>query len=272
MILFFGNNKKSATLPVVITSNFMRRISNISIALICTILLSISCKTTYQPQSVKYIDYRLNPGSKQSDAVVKLLQPYADSVNKSMLGVIAVAAIDLEKKQPEGTLGNVRVDAMLTKAKQAYKIPVDAAFINYGGIRLPVIPRGNITRGKIFELAPFDNDIVIQKLSGKVLQVFLNHISGKGGWPAAGITWQIKDKAAVNVLINGQPLNETEDYTIAMVDYVANGGDDCAMLRPIPQKSIGYVLRDALIEYFSDINKQGKQVSSKIENRVSNAE
>ena len=272
MILFFGDNKKSATLPSVISSNFMRRISNISIVLFCTLLFSISCKTVYQPQSVQYVDYRLTQSSKQNDAVVKLLQPYADSVNKSMLGVVAVAGIDLEKKQPEGTLGNIMVDAMLAKAKQAYKIPVDAAFINYGGIRLPVIPKGNITRGKIFELAPFDNDIVIQKLSGKVLQVFLNHISNKGGWPAAGITWQIKGKAAVNVLINGQPLKETEDYTVAMVDYVANGGDDCAMLRPIPQKSIGYVLRDALIEYFSDLNKEGKKISSKIENRVSNAE
>lgn len=250
----------------------MRRISNISIIFFCTIILSISCKTAYQPQSVKYLDYRLDQSSKQNDGVIKLLQPYADSVNKSMLGVIAVAEIDLEKKQPEGTLGNVMVDAMLAKAKQAYKITVDAAFINYGGIRLPVIPKGNITRGKIFELAPFDNDIVIQKINGKVLLAFLNHISGKGGWPASGITWQIKDKAAVNVLINGQPLNETEDYTIAMVDYVANGGDDCIMLRPIPQKSIGYVLRDALIEYFTDLNKQGKKVSSKIEKRVSNAE
>lgn len=250
----------------------MRRISSNFSALFSVIIFLVSCKTVYQPQSVTYVDYRLNQNNKQNNNVTALLQPYADSVNKSMLGIIAVAEIDLEKKQPEGTLGNVMVDAMLAKAKQAYKIPVDAAFINYGGIRLPVIPQGNITRGKVFELAPFDNDIVIQKLSGKVLQVFLNHISEKGGWPAAGITWQIKDKAAVNILVNGQPLNETEDYTVAMVDYVANGGDDCVMLRPIPQKSIGYVLRDALIEYFSELHTQGKKISSKIEKRVSNAE
>ena len=250
----------------------MRGTSRFFLPFFISVFFLVSCKTVYQPQAVQYIDYRLTQQSKQDSGLNKLLQPYADSVNKSMLGIIAVAEIDLEKKQPEGTLGNVMVDAMLAKAKQAYKIPVDAAFINYGGIRLPVIPQGNITRGKVFELAPFDNDIVIQKLSGKVLQVFLNHISEKGGWPAAGITWQIKDKAAINILINGQPLNETEDYTVAMVDYVANGGDDCVMLRPIPQKSIGYVLRDALIEYFSELNTQGKKISSKIEKRVSNAE
>jgi 2',3'-cyclic-nucleotide 2'-phosphodiesterase (5'-nucleotidase family) len=193
-------------------------------------------------------------------------------VYKSMNAVIAVAAKELEKKQPEGTLGNVMVDAMLAKAKQANKMPVDAAFINYGGIRLTSVAAGNITRGKVFELTPFDNDIVLQKLSGKILQQFLNHISAKGGWPVAGITWQIKNKTAVNILINGLPIDETLIYTIAMVDYVANGGDDCAMLRPIPQVSIGYVLRDALIAYFMELNTQGKKITATIENRVTNAE
>ena len=63
-----------------------------------------------------------------------------------------------------------------------------------GGIRLNAVPAGDITRGKIFEMSPFDNIIVLQKLNGKLLQEFLNHISGRGGWPAAGIQWQIKNK------------------------------------------------------------------------------
>jgi 2',3'-cyclic-nucleotide 2'-phosphodiesterase (5'-nucleotidase family) len=257
----------------------MRRPSHLFLPLFFTAFFLVSCKTVYQPQAVQYIDYRLTQQSKQDSNLNKLLQPYADSVNKSMNTVIAVAATELEKKQPEGTLGNIMADAMMVKAKQGYKMPVDGAFINFGGIRLTSVAAGNITRGKIFELAPFDNDIVIQKLSGKVLQEFLNHISAKGGWPVAGISWQIKNlpagqagKAAINISINGQPINDTTVYAIAMVDYVANGGDDCIMLRPIPQKSTGYVLRDALIEYFIEINKEGKKISSQIENRVTNAE
>lgn len=250
----------------------MKRFSIIFLSVFCSIVFFLSCKTIYQPQSVTYAAYRLNETNRQDSNLIKLLQPYADSVNKSMNTIIAVAETELEKKQPEGTLGNIMVDAMLAKAKQVYQLPVQAAFINYGGIRLTSVPAGNITRGKVFELAPFDNDIVIQKLNGKVLQEFLNHVSGKGGWPAAGITWQIKNKMAVNILINGQPFNETAEYNIAMVDYVANGGDDCAMLRAVPQKSAGLVLRDALIAYFIDQNREGKKISAKIENRVSNAE
>ena len=250
----------------------MRKVSICFLATFFAILLSISCKTIYQPQSVKYEDYRLNQTSMQDSSLIQLLQPYADSVNKSMNAVVAVAETELEKKQPEGTLGNILADAILAKAKQSYKIPVDASFINYGGIRLPSIAAGNITRGKIFELAPFDNVIVLQKVNGKILQEFLNHVSNRGGWPAAGVTWQIKNKAAINVLINGLPIEEPKIYTIALVDYVANGGDDCNMLRPVPQMNNGYLFRDAVIEYFTDINKDGKKLSSKIEKRVSYAE
>ncbi|MBL0145080.1 MAG: 5'-nucleotidase C-terminal domain-containing protein [Chitinophagaceae bacterium] len=50
--------------------------------------------------------------------------------------------------------------------------------MNYGGIRLPAIPAGNITRGKIFELAPFDNIIVLQKISGKTFQAFFKSYFG----------------------------------------------------------------------------------------------
>lgn len=245
-----------------------KRIFTIFFAFVCL----ISCKTSYQPQSVKYEDYKVNQSYRQDSALAQLLHPYADSVNKSMKAIVAVAAINLEKKQPEGTLGNILADAMLSRAKQLYKAPVDAAFVNYGGIRLAAIPAGNITTGKIFELAPFDNIIVLQKITGKVLQQFLNHISARGGWPVSGISWQIKNKLAVKVSVNGSVLDESGVYTIALLDYVANGGDDCAMLKRLPQINNGYLFRDAVIAYFSGLHQSGEQIFSKIENRVSNAE
>jgi hypothetical protein len=57
-----------------------------------------------------------------------------------------------------------------------------------------------------------------------------------------------------------------------MIDYVANGGDDCNMLRPIAQQNKGYILRDAIIEYLAAHTKQGKAITAQIENRVTNAE
>ena len=189
-----------------------------------------------------------------------------------MNGVLAVAGITLEKKQPEGTLNNVLADAMLVMAKEKYQTVIDASMINFGGIRLPSIPAGDITLGKIYEVAPFDNIIVLLKLKGTVLQQLMDHVAGKGGWPCAGMSWQIRNKKAVNINVGGSALDENKEYTIALLDYIANGGDECEMLKNIPQQNNGYLFRDAVIDYFTRLNKEGKQITASIEKRVTNAE
>ncbi len=254
----------------------MRKITAIFLYLFCFINFITSCKTYYQPQSVVYNDYRILSKSKQDSTLIKLLKPYSDSVNKSMNDEIAVAETELEKKQPEGSLGNILTDAMLDNAKKSFNTKVHGAFLNSGAIRLTSLPAGKITRGKIFELSPFENLIVLQKLSGITLQNFINHISERGGWPVSGITWQIKNQSAgkegVNILVNGEPINYNAEYTIATLDYVANGGDDCAMLKVLPQINKGVIFRDAIIEYFAAQKSMGKKITAKIEKRVSYAE
>ncbi len=241
-------------------------------SLLFTGAFMVSCHTGYQPRQVQYDGYTITDTAKKSEALTALLRPYADSVNKSMNGVIAIAAMDLEKKQPEGTLGNVLADAMLAMAQEKYHTHIDAAFVNYGGVRLNMIPAGNITLGKIFEVAPFDNAIVLQQISGKTFKLFLDHVAGRGGWPCAGVSFTIKDKKAVDIAVNGQPLDEMAVYTIANNDYIANGGDNCDMLRNLPADNINYLFRDAVIAYFAKQHRAGRKISATIENRVSNAQ
>ena len=240
-------------------------------SLVILLIISYSCNPVYRASSVQYKDYPVENHRKDS-SVQKFLQPYADSVNNSMNMVIGELAATLEKKQPEGTLGNFMADAMKAMAEKYYETKVDGAFINYGGIRLTTMQAGSITRGKIFELMPFDNIIVLQKVKGTALKEFLDHIVGRGGWPVAGITMEIKEKKAVNVFIDGKPLNENMIYTIANSDYVANGGDYAEMLKVIPQINNGFLLRDALIEYVQSFTKKGQPITATIQNRVKNAQ
>jgi 2',3'-cyclic-nucleotide 2'-phosphodiesterase (5'-nucleotidase family) len=111
----------------------------------------------------------------------------------------------------------------------------------------------------------------VLKIKGNVLQDFLNLIAARGGWPCAGIQYQISNKTAVNITIANKPLQTNNVYTIATLDYVANGGDDCIMLKDIQQLNNGFLFRDAVIQYFVQINAQGKQIQSSIQNRVSYA-
>jgi 2',3'-cyclic-nucleotide 2'-phosphodiesterase (5'-nucleotidase family) len=234
------------------------------------LLFTVSCSTSNQTTSLLYKDYPIQKQAKTDSGLVKMLQPYAVSLNATMDKVIGFSNNNLSAKQPESGLGNFMADCMRIMAEKKFAKKVDAGFINQGGIR-SYIPKGNITVGKIFELMPFDNLIVLQEVKGNVLQQFLDKTAADGGWPvSAGLTMGIKDKKAVNVTINGKPLDINTTYLIANSDYVANGGSDCEMLRRIPQQNKGYLLRDALIEFVTNITQQGKPVDFSIENRVVN--
>ena len=189
-----------------------------------------------------------------------------------MNDVLGVAEKSMEKKSPESSLGNFMVDAYYTMAREKFNMPVDVAFMNYGGIRLTQLPAGNVTRGKIFELMPFDNLVIVQKMKGDVFQQLLDLIAARGGWPVAGMTMQIKDKKAVNVLIGGKPLDPSATYTTVNSDYIANGGDDANMLKTIPQINIGYLMRDAIFDYIAKLKSSGKNITANEENRVTNVE
>jgi 2',3'-cyclic-nucleotide 2'-phosphodiesterase (5'-nucleotidase family) len=236
------------------------------------VVISSACRTTYQSQALQYKSYRINEVFPKDSSVLSFLTPYSHTVNTTMNDVVGVAEKALDKTQPEGTLGNFMADALLEMAREKYNTKVDVALVNFGGIRLTQLAAGNVTNGKIFELMPFDNLLIIQKLKGDVLQQLLDLSAGKGGWPVAGMTMKLKNKKAVDVLIDGKPLDLNAVYTVANSDFVANGGDNADMLRTIAQIANGYLMRDAILEYIKKLKAQGKNITANIENRVINAQ
>jgi len=238
-----------------------------NIFLIYVLSLSIPNVSGAQGIIINYKDYKIENNRKTDSVFVQFLAPYADSIHHSMQMVIGFSLNGMTKKQPESNLGNFMADCMKQMAERKFNKKIDAAFVNYGGIR-NYIPKGDVTIGAMFELMPFDNLIVLQEISGKILQQFLNKTAEKGGWPLSGITMGIKDKKAVNVLVNNKPLDESATYIIANSDYIANGGDDCMMLKGIKTESLGYIFRDALIEYAMLFTQQSKSIDVKTENRI----
>ena len=230
------------------------------------------CSTAYQPQSVEFIDYRIQSTAKADSSIIRLVKPYADSINQKMNLVIGELETSLEKKQPEGTLNNWTADVMLEAARKRFNTKVDAAILNYGGLRLTQVAAGPLTVGKIYELSPFDNTIVLLSVPGKNLLDFLHLIAERGGWPVAGIRMNIRDKKATEVMVQGSALDTNIIYTIATVDYLANGGDNTVMLAGLPRKDVGFLFRDALIEYVTGANKNGQRISAVLDNRVTVSE
>lgn len=200
-----------------------------------------------------------------------LLAPYKRGVDTQMTVVVGHTDMPLTKAQPESALGNFVADATLVAARKLDG-KVVAAVGNYGGIRLPYIAPGPITRGKVYELMPFDNMLTIAEIPGHVLQQFCNAMAERKGWPVSGISFAIKDKKALDVIIAGAPLNENLVYKIAISDYIAHGGDNCDFLRPLKKRYTTVFIRDAMIDYVAALEQEGKVLHPQLEKRVRYAE
>lgn len=223
------------------------------------ILLLAGCRSVYVPHKADYGNYRITPATGKDSSLNAMMTPYRDSVTRSMSQVIGYLPERLEKKAPGGSLGKFMTDALFHAAQTKFGITPDIAVMNYGGIRLNELPAGAITRGRIFELMPFDNLVVIQKVKGDALQQFLDIAAEKGGWPFTGLQMEIQDRKAVHVMIGGQPLDPNKVYTMVNSDYLANGGDNANMLKALPQQNIGYLMRDAFMEYVKVLEARSKK-------------
>jgi len=219
-----------------------------------------------------YTLVKIDSNYKADKDIAAFLQPYSKEVGRQMNVVIGTTETPLERKTPEGTLGNFVADAMRQRAALSYKTNVDMAFVNYGGLRVDNIAAGPVVLGKMYELIPFDNIVVLLHLNGNTLHTILDLIAAKEGWPVSGVKMKIANGKAKDILINGEPLNDDKQYTVATTDYTAKGNEGFTILKTIPQQNNGYLFRDALIDYVKALTANNKKINAVIENRITNAE
>jgi 2',3'-cyclic-nucleotide 2'-phosphodiesterase (5'-nucleotidase family) len=204
-----------------------------------------------------------------------MIEPYRSKMEGEMNTVIAESVSPIEKGLPEGRLGNFVADACLYETTKIYyptdNKPVDFAILNNGGLRRP-LPSGKITRGDVYELMPFENELVVLTMNGADVKNIFNFIASKGGAPVSGVRFTISNKQAINILINGQPLDTLKMYKALTSDYLANGGDSYGMLTNVPRESTGLKVRDAIMQFMMTLNQKGKKIEVNTDGRITNAE
>jgi 2',3'-cyclic-nucleotide 2'-phosphodiesterase (5'-nucleotidase family) len=238
------------------------------------LILFASCKTTAYVSQIETTNYPLNkPGFTSVDStVLNYYESYKRIVDSSMNKVLIVSEMSLDKKTPEGLLGNVCADIVLIETNKNYITAdgkkVDFCFLNNGGLRA-ALPKGEITIGNIYSLMPFENEIVVLTLTGETTKKLLDFIAVKGGMPVSGITLRIKDTLAVNVFIQQKEFDISKTYKVSTSDYLANGGDNLTFLsEALTIEFPGIKLRDAIISNLIEQNTMGKTLTSKIEGRI----
>ena len=211
--------------------------------------------------------YPINDKLPKDQQIIDYYYPYKLAVDSLMKEVIAVSEVEITKGRPEGPLNNLFADALF-EAGKSRNIQFDLAYTNYGGLRIP-LPKGDIALYRVFELMPFENIITTVKFNGADMKSFFDHMASMGGDPISGATYKIKDKNAVDVKINGKPLDFDRDYTVLTSDYMANGGDGGDIFfKSTARKEYDIKLRDAIIEYLRKRTKEGKTINPRNDGRI----
>lgn len=215
--------------------------------------------------------YKIDSTVGTSEKLTDFLKPYKAGVDTQMQVIVARLDGPVTKAQPESTMGNLVADAQLEAAKKIDP-KVVAAVSNYGGLRIPIIPRGPVTLGKIYELMPFDNTVCIVEIPGKVVQEYCNAMAKRKGWPVSGISFTItKEGEATDILIGGQKVDPARLYKFSLNDYNARGGDNCDFLIPLKKRYTTVFIRDAIIGHLSP-SISGNSYHPYLDNRVRYAE
>lgn len=117
---------------------------------------------------------------------------------------------------------------MLLAERMRAAAGADLGLQNSGGYRTH-LPAGPITRGQLFELLPFNNQVLRLHLRGSDLRgLFYFLAAGHGDYrfgQIAGGDYAIADSLALEIHIGGAPLDPEREYTVATLDFLYSGGD-----------------------------------------------
>ncbi|MFT4605425.1 MAG: 2',3'-cyclic-nucleotide 2'-phosphodiesterase (5'-nucleotidase family) [Rhodothermales bacterium] len=187
-------------------------------------------------------------------AMVQMVAPYAAEMIAQISEVVGRAEVEIREGQPEGPLGTFAAEAMLSVVQGLTDRPVDMALTNNGGLRVPIGP-GEITVGKMFELMPFDNMMIVLDLSAGQVNELAQTLANRGGDPIAGFSFAINaDDTAVDIQVGGENLDPNRTYRLVTSDYLANGGGPYEVLWEAKTRDeVAYLLRDAFIEHLRAI-------------------
>lgn len=234
------------------------------------ILTAGSCTTVQHisKTDVRYVSVNPSIEVAPDDKINSMIAPYRESLEAQMNETLGQVGVDLSKNKPESTLGNWYMDAMMNGAARA-GYTADLGVSNYGGLRIPMITAGPLTRGEIYELSPFDNLLVIVDVPGTILDTLMQMIATAEGWPVStDVRMTIHNNQILSCTIKGQPIDPERVYKVAMPDYVANGGDGCKMLIPLTRVQTGLLVRDLLIEDAQATAARGEAIRTRIEGRI----
>lgn len=215
------------------------------------------------------VDQSWDEAASRYTALNRWLDPYRHGVDSIMNNPIGTSARFM--KNSSYASQNWVSDASMEILKNLSGIKnIDCAIMNKGGIRTDM-PKGTVTEGVIGSMFPFDNRFVILEMPGKELIECIRLMCSRGGDAVSKelrVTYDDKGEI-IKATVKGKKINPNKIYTVATIDYLANGGDymtpmkGCKRLFVDTQKYGNHILT-----YIKNLQAAGKSIDATDEVRI----
>lgn len=187
---------------------------------------------------------------------------------KGMDEIIGTAGVYLSRVNvdAQSLMGNTIADAIRTE------VNADFAFLNLGGVRSD-IKSGPVTYRNVFDVMPFDNQIVSFYCTGDFLKrIIETRVEGsRHGLVVSGIKVIYSKKRknfdrVTSLTIAGQPWDPNKIYKCATTDFLMQGNAGLTLLTQVPEDQITnhmINLRDGIVNYF----RKNSPIRTRIDDR-----
>lgn len=195
-----------------------------------------------------------------------IVAPFKASVDSIMAPPLGLSRVAMNPKRPESLLSNWAADVMVEGGTATGLEPADMGLVNIGGLRNNM-PEGIVRRGDIMLISPFENYVVVLEMKGKdLLELMRNIAAVKGEGVSSSVRMEITaDGQLLSCTIDGKEIDPHRTYTIATIDYLAEGNDKMyALKKAVKRHDIGILARDIMMEYVI----KHRVIDSKIEGRI----
>lgn len=183
--------------------------------------------------------------------------------------VIGYAPETMCLETPECGLSNWFVDELRAAGERLFKVKMDFAITNFGGIRTD-LPSGPIILNDIESMFPFKNHVVYARVPGKELRRLFDFLATTETFQCiSGARAVVHDGKIVSVEIGGKPIDDKRIYNVTTIDFLLTGGDKIAigaMAKSL--KFSDYLLKDMMIDACKRLTAEGKNIEYSKDGRV----
>ena len=219
--------------------------------------LTISCKEQNREiHTIRGQQIELDSTMGEQEEILEMIDPYEREIFTKINEVLCYNTRVLNKNEGEleSGLGNITADICLEMADSIFRDAggetIDFALFNHGGLRAS-LPMGDITVENLFQLMPFENELVVTELRPAQVKELIQYLqAGKTAHPISGIRITLKGDQAPEVEVQGKKLDPKANYFVLTHDYLQNGGNNMNFFKdPVSLFKTELKVRDAFIAY-----------------------